>query len=56
MSVAAVAAFFGISRPRRSTPAVSEQQARAEANEIAKHLAKLDGYPFEARYSEGARD
>jgi hypothetical protein len=56
MSVAAVAAFFGISRPRPSTPAVSEQQARAEANEIVKHLAKLDGYPFDARYSEGARD
>jgi hypothetical protein len=31
-------------------------QARAEANEIVKHLATLDGYPFDARYSEGARD
>jgi hypothetical protein len=56
MSVAAVAAFFGISRSRPSTPAISEQQARAEANEIVKHLARLDGYPFDARYSEGARD
>jgi hypothetical protein len=56
MSVAAVAAFFGISRSRPPTPAVSEQQARAEANEIVKHLARLDGYPFDARYSEGGRD
>ncbi len=56
MSVAAVIAFFGISRSRPSTPAVSEQQARAEANEIVKHLARLDGYPFDARYSEGGRD
>ena len=56
MSVAAVAAFFGLSRSRPSTPPVSEQQARVEANEIVNHLAKLDGYPFDARYSEGARD
>ena len=53
-SVAAVAAFFHRSRAR--PPAVSEQQARAEANEVVKHLATLDGYPFDARYSEGARD
>jgi hypothetical protein len=56
ISVAAVAAFFGITRSRPSTPAISEQQARAEANEIVKYLARLDGYPFDARYSEGARD
>src|SRR5262247_2472514 len=38
MSVAAVAAFFGLSRATPSAPPVSEQQARAEANEIVKHL------------------
>ena len=54
MSVAA--AMFGIARRRPSAPPVSEAQARAEANEVVKHLAKLDGYPFDARYSEGARD
>src|SRR5262245_9394381 len=56
MSFAAVATFFGISRSSPATPPVSEEQARAEANEIVKHLARLDGYPFDARYSEGARD
>jgi hypothetical protein len=56
VSVAAVSAFFGISRSNPATPPVSEEQARAEANEIVKHLARLDGYPFDARYSKGARD
>src|SRR5262245_10119353 len=56
MSVAAVAAFFGISRCSPATPPVSEEQARVEANEIVKHLARFDGYPFDARYSKGARD
>jgi hypothetical protein len=56
MSVAAVTACFGISRSRPATPPVSEERARAEANEIVKDLARLDGYPFDARYSEGARD
>jgi hypothetical protein len=56
MSVSAVAAFIGISRSRPSAPPVSEEQARAEANEIVRHLATLDGYPFDARYSAGARD
>jgi hypothetical protein len=51
-----VAAAVGIARRGPSAPAVSEEQARAEANEIVKHLARLDGYPFDARYSEGARD
>jgi hypothetical protein len=51
-----VAAAVDIARRGPSAPAVSEEQARAEANEIVKHLAKLDGYPFDARYSEGARD
>jgi hypothetical protein len=55
MSVTA-AAFFGRSRSRPSPPPVSEAQARAEANEVVKHLARLEGYPFDARYSEGARD
>src|SRR5215472_14239986 len=50
------AAFLAVSRRRPSAPPVSEEQARAEANEIVKHLARLDGYPFDARYSEGARD
>jgi hypothetical protein len=50
------AAVVGIARRRPSAPPVSEEQARAEANEIVKHLAILDGYPFDARYSEGARD
>jgi hypothetical protein len=54
--VAAVGAFFGISRSGSSTPPVSEQQARAEANEVVRHLARLDGYPFDARYSRDARD
>jgi hypothetical protein len=56
LSSVTAAAFFGHSRSRPSAPPVSEAQARAEANEIVKHLARLDGYPFEARYSEGARD
>src|SRR5262245_24589431 len=55
-SVAGVAALFGISRTSPATQPISEEQARAEANEIAKHLARLEGYPFDARYSEGARD
>src|SRR5262245_4625481 len=45
MSVAAVATLFGISRSRPATLPVSEEQARAEANEIVMHLARLDGYP-----------
>jgi hypothetical protein len=56
MSVAAVAAVVRLSRARSSAPPVSEAQARAEANEVVKHLGKLDGYPFDARFSEGARD
>jgi hypothetical protein len=55
MSVAAVA-FFAISRSRPSNPPVSEQQARVEANEVVKHLERLGGYPFDARYSQGARN
>jgi hypothetical protein len=54
--MSAAAAAFGIARRGRSAPTVSEAQARAEANEVVKHLARLEGYPFDARYSEGARD
>jgi hypothetical protein len=53
MSIAAVVAR---TRRRPSAPPVSAEQASAEANEIAQRLATLDGYPFDARYSEGARD
>jgi hypothetical protein len=49
-----LAAVFSLTRRTSSAPSVSEQQARAEANEVVKHLARLDGYPFDARYSHGA--
>jgi hypothetical protein len=52
----AAAAVFGLLRRRPPAAPVSEAQARAEANEVVKHLARLDGYPFDARYSEGARE
>src|SRR6266542_1986090 len=51
-----IAAVVARSRRRPSAPPVSAEQASAEANEIAKRLATLHGYPFDARYSEGARD
>jgi hypothetical protein len=54
--VSAGGAAIGIARRRHPAPPVSEAQARAEANEIVKHLERLDGYPFDARCSEGARD
>ncbi len=54
--ISVATAFFGIRRRRPSAPPVSEAQASAEANEIAKRLATLDGYSFDARYSEGAHD
>lgn len=54
--MAVAATVFEIARHRASPPAVSEQQARAEVNEIVKRLPTLHGYPFDARYSEGARD
>jgi hypothetical protein len=50
------AAVFGVTRRRNSAPPVLEEQARAEANEVVRHLARLEGYPFDARYSDGARD
>ena len=53
MGVAAT--VFGITQ-RRATPQFSEEQARTEAKEIVKRLPILDGYPFDARYSEGARE
>jgi hypothetical protein len=56
MFMAASAAFFGLVRRTPHPPSVSEAQARAEANEVVKHLERLDGYPFDARYSHGARD
>jgi hypothetical protein len=56
MLMAAATGFFVLSRRTASAPEVSEAQARDEANEVVKHLARLDGYPFDARYSEGARD
>jgi len=54
--VSVAAAVIGIARRRLSAPPVSEEQARAEANEVVKHLATLEGYPFDARYSAGAHD
>jgi hypothetical protein len=50
------AVAFGLSRRKPAAPAVSPEQARAEANQIATRLARLDGYPFDARYSDGARE
>src|SRR5262249_42603188 len=54
--MSAAAALFGLWRRTPSAAPVSPEQARAEATEIVKRLAKLDGYPFDARYSEGARE
>jgi len=54
--ISVATAVFAIPRRTPSAPPVSEAQASAEANEIAKRLTTLDGYPFDARYSEGAHD
>lgn len=45
--------FFARRKPN-ATP-LPEEQRRAEANAIAVRLPRLDGYPFEVRYSPPAR-
>jgi hypothetical protein len=48
------AAFFARRKPIATPP--PEAERRAEANAIAAHLLRLDGYPFEVRYSPSARE
>lgn len=41
---------------RESGSAMAPNEARAEVNAIAARLPRLDGLPFDVRYSEGGRD
>jgi hypothetical protein len=54
--LAFAAVGIGIMRRKPAAPALSEQARRTEANEIVKRLPTLNGYPFEVRYSDGARE